>query len=117
MAEEELNLLQLASINVTQLRTCSPQIMRGEMVKLHSLGTVPNHIPDHVFREPIAPCGSMPTYCPKDSAVGDTRCGHPSIDCGLYPNRHRNRTDMGTFSDEIHDCPVAVTDLDLFFPQ
>jgi hypothetical protein len=24
---------------------------------------------------------------------------------------------MGAFSDEIHDCPVAVTDLDLFFPQ
>jgi hypothetical protein len=59
----------------------------------------------------------MPAYCPKDSAVCDTRCCHPPIDCALYPNRHRNRADMGAFSDEIHDCPVAVTDLDLFFPQ
>ncbi len=41
MAEEKLNLLRFASIDVTQLRTCSPQIVRREMVKLHSLGTIP----------------------------------------------------------------------------
>jgi hypothetical protein len=40
---------------VTQLRTCSPQIVRSEMIKLHSLGTVPNHIPDHVFSKPLCP--------------------------------------------------------------
>jgi hypothetical protein len=117
MTEEKLNLLQFASIDVTQLRTCSPQIVRREMIKLHSLGTIPNHIPDDVLRETFAPCGSMPAYCPKDSAVCDTRCRHPPIDCALYPNRHRNRANMAALSYEIHDCPVAVTDLDLFFPQ
>ena len=115
MAEEELNLLQLASIDVTELRKCSPQIVRREMVKLHSLGTVPNHIPDHVFRDAFASCGSMPAYCPKDSAVCDTRCRRPPIDCALCPTRHRNRADMAALCDEIRDCPVAVADVDSSF--
>ena len=41
MTEEELNLLQRAFIDVTQLLTSSPQIVRRETVKLHSLGEPP----------------------------------------------------------------------------
>lgn len=77
MAEEKLNRLQFASMDVTQLRTGSLQIVRRELVKLHSLGTIPNHKPD-VFRETFAPCGSMPAYCPKDSADLCEWCGYPS---------------------------------------
>jgi hypothetical protein len=117
VAEKELNLLQLASVDVTQLCTCPPQVVRREIIKLHSLGTVPNHVPDYVFRDSFAPCGSVPADCPEDSAVCDIRCSHPSVDSGLYPDRHRNRADTAALSDEIHDCPVSLPDLDVFFPK
>jgi|ERR1017187_5512519 hypothetical protein len=116
MAEKELNLLQLASVDVTQLCTCPPQVMRREMIKLHSPGTIPNHIPDDVFRDSLPPCGSVPADYPEDSAVRDIRYSRPSVDSCLYPDRHRNRADMAALSDEIHDCPVPLTDLDVFFP-
>src|SRR6266851_7238194 len=58
VAQKELNLLQLASINVTQFCTCPPQIVRRDVVKLHPQGTVPNHIPAHVFKDPVTPRGS-----------------------------------------------------------
>ena len=117
MAEKELNLLQLASVDVTQLCTCPPQVVRCEMIKLHPLGTVPNHIPDHGFRDSFAPCASVPADCPEDSTVRDIRRYPPSVDCALNPDRHWNRADMAALTDEIDDCPVSLSDLDVLFPK
>jgi hypothetical protein len=44
-----------------------------------------------------------------DSAVCDIR-RRPSVDGALYPDRHRDRADMSTLSDEIRDCPVPLAD-------
>jgi hypothetical protein len=38
MAEKKLDLFQFSTIHVTELRTCAPEIMRREVVHLHSLG-------------------------------------------------------------------------------
>src|ERR1700761_6160849 len=84
------------------------------MINLHPQGAVPNYIPDHVFRDPFAPWGSVPTDCPEDPTVPDIRCGHPSVDSAFDPDRHGNRADMAALSDEIHDCPVPLSDLDVF---
>src|SRR5258705_10873601 len=82
-----------------------------------SAGAIPNHIPDDVFRDSIAPCGTLLADCSEDSAVRDIRRCHPSVDSALYPDRHRNRADMSTHSDEIHDCPVPLADLDVSLPK
>jgi hypothetical protein len=55
VAKKELNLLKLASIDMTQLRAGSPQIVGRKVVKFHFSGTVPNHIPDHVLRNSLTP--------------------------------------------------------------
>ena len=47
------------------------------MIKLHSLGIVPNHIPDHVLSNPLAQCSSVTTYCPKDSVLCDIAAAKP----------------------------------------
>lgn len=80
-------------------------------------GTVPNHIRDYVFRDSFAPCDSVSADCPEYTSVCDIRCCHPSVDSALYPDRHRNRANMATLSNEIHDCPMALPDLDVFFPE
>jgi hypothetical protein len=117
VAEKELNLLQLAPADVAQLRARPPQIVRREMIKLHSLRTVPNYVPDHVFRYSFAPRGSVPADCPKDSTICNIRCLHPSVDSVLHPDRHRNRADMAALSDKVNYGPVPLTDLDVLFPE
>jgi hypothetical protein len=39
------------------------------MIKLHSLGSIPNHIPHHVFRDSFTPCCSVPADGPENSAL------------------------------------------------
>jgi hypothetical protein len=87
------------------------------MLKLHPLGTVPYHIPDHVFRNAFAPCCSVPADCPEDSPFCNIRCRQSSVESALYPDRHGKRADMATFSDEIHDRPVPLSNLDVFLPE
>jgi hypothetical protein len=59
----------------------------------------------------------MPADGPEKSALDYICCCHPSVDSALYPERHRNRTDMTTLSHKIHDCPMPLADLDVLFPK
>jgi hypothetical protein len=49
MPQQELNLLQFTATVVTQLRACSPQVMRCDVLQTHPLTTGPNHVPDYVL--------------------------------------------------------------------
>lgn len=55
MAEEELNLLRRAFIDMTQLRTCPPQVVRREMVKLYTRGTLVESVADNDLRNAGSP--------------------------------------------------------------
>jgi hypothetical protein len=50
-----LDLLQLASVYVAQLRAGPAKVMRSEMIELDAGGAVSNHIPDHVLRDSFTP--------------------------------------------------------------
>jgi len=49
MAQQELNLLNLATVAVTQLRTGSAQVMWGDVFQTCPLTTGPDHIPHHIL--------------------------------------------------------------------
>ena len=55
MPEQELNLLKFASVHVAQLRAGSAQIMRGDVLEFNTTGTIPNNVPNHIFRNPPTP--------------------------------------------------------------
>ena len=37
----------------------------------------------------------------------------PSIDCLLDPSRHRNRTDMTAFANQVYDGPMSLPNLQI----
>ncbi|RZU40382.1 hypothetical protein BDD14_1836 [Edaphobacter modestus] len=74
--EQELNLLKFASVHVAQLRADSAQIMRGGVLEFNTTGTIPNNVPNHIFRNPPTPSCSVPTDCSEDPSVCHIRCGH-----------------------------------------
>ena len=50
MPQQELNLLQLSSTVMTQLRAGPPQIVGGNMLQARSLAAGSDHVPDNVLR-------------------------------------------------------------------
>src|ERR1700686_1218183 len=55
VSKQELNLLQLPTAAVAQLRAGSPQIMRCNVLQPGSLAAGSDHVPDNVLREAAAP--------------------------------------------------------------
>ena|SRR5689334_19679595 len=73
MTKQELNLLNLPIIAVTQLRTGSPQVMRCNMLQPCSLAAGFDDIPNDVLRDALAPDPPGSGDCSKESSLRD--CG------------------------------------------
>jgi hypothetical protein len=113
MTEKELNLLQLPAIHMAEFCARSPEIVWREMVQLHPLSTPSDNVPDDIFGDTITPRRPVPAYGTEDSAGGHPRRFSPPIDCVLDPDRHRNGADMTTLANQIHDCPMTLSDLQI----
>jgi hypothetical protein len=79
MAEEELNLLQLASVHVTQLCAGSPQIVGRDIAIRRKL-----HIIDPLHVSGVAGCSELISIVPKLVLLRVSRRSEPS-DCRLQP--------------------------------
>ena len=60
MPQQELNLLQLTTAAVAQLRAGSPQVMRRNMLQAGSLAAGLDYVPDNILRDPFPPYLSHP---------------------------------------------------------
>jgi hypothetical protein len=49
MAEEKLNLLDLAAARVAQLRTSPPQVVRSNMLQARSFAASLDHVPHDIL--------------------------------------------------------------------
>jgi len=85
VAQQELNLLQLASAAVAQLRTGSPQIVRRDMFQARSLAAVLHHVPHDILRDALPPHLSFPGDGSKDPSISDPGCRSPLIECCFHP--------------------------------
>jgi hypothetical protein len=54
MAQQELNLFQFTTAIMAQLRACSPQIMRSNVLQSRFLAAGSDHVPDNILRNAIA---------------------------------------------------------------
>src|SRR3954470_17894539 len=59
VSEQELNLFYLSAGSMAQLCTGSAQIVGSKVVQLHPFSTPPNHVPDDILRDALAPRSSM----------------------------------------------------------
>ena len=49
MTKKELNLLQFSAIDMTELGASATEMVRCEMVQLHSLSASSDHLPDDIL--------------------------------------------------------------------
>lgn len=87
MPQQELNLLQFTTTIVTQLRACSPQVVRRDVLQTHPLTTGPNHVPDYILRDTLPPNFPRPGDCTEYPSLPDTSRSCPLIESRLDPFR------------------------------
>src|SRR5260370_20394532 len=112
MPQQELNLLQLATIAVAQLRAGSPQVVRGNMLQARSLAAGLDYVPHNILRDAFSPNLSRPGDGSKDSALRDSCCYRPLIERRLYPFWDGHRADVAALADQVYHRPVPLTHLD-----
>src|SRR5277367_4809213 len=91
--------------------------MRCEVIYFHTLSTISNHIPHDVFGDAVSPRSSLTTDGPKDSSSSHRYGCQPPVYSTLHPDRHGNRANVVPLADEVHDSPMALPDLDVFFSE
>jgi hypothetical protein len=113
MAQQELNLLQLATARVAQLRTGPPQVVRCNMLQARSLATSFDYVPHDILRYAFSPHLSRSGNCSKDSSLRDLGCHYPLIKCRFDPLWNGHGADVPALADQVYDCPVPLSHLDL----
>jgi len=113
MAEKELNLFQFPAIDMAEFCAGSPKIVWSEMVQLHPLSAPSNDVPNDILGDSLTPRRPMAAHRAENSARRYLRQISPSIDCLLDPSRHRNRTDMTAFANQVYDGPMSLPDLQI----
>jgi hypothetical protein len=98
MPEQELNLLELATAAVAQLRAGSPQVVRCNVLQACSLAAGSDHVPDNVLREAAAPHLSPSGDRSKDFALANPSGSCPLIKSGFHPVRNGHRANVATFT-------------------
>ena len=73
MPQQELNLLQLATAGVAQLRAGSPQVMRCNMLQARSLAAGLDYVPHDILRDAFFPYLSRPGDGSEDPSLRDPR--------------------------------------------
>src|SRR6185312_9559747 len=94
VSQQELNLLQFATVGVAKLRTSPTQIVRRDMLQSCSLATISHHVPDDVLGDARSPDLSAPRDRSKNSPLCNSCRRDPTIKCLLRPVRNRNGSDM-----------------------
>jgi hypothetical protein len=117
MPQQELNLLQLATARVAQLRTGSPQVMRRNMLQARSLAATFDYIPHDILRDAFPPYLSRSGHGSKDSSLRDPGCCYPVIECRFYPFWNGHGADVAALTDQVYDCPVTLAHLHLIHFQ
>lgn len=113
MAQQELNLFQLATAAVAELGTSPAQIMGCNMLQSRSLTACLYDVPDHVLRDAVAPNSSSSADRSEDPALRDASLCGPFIKRGFDPHWNRYGADMAALADQIHDRPVPLPHLNV----
>ena len=112
MPQQELNLLQLATARVAQLRAGSPQVMRCNMLQARSLAASLDYVPHDILRDAFPPHLSRSGDGSKDPSLRDPGCYYPLIECRFDPFWNGHGADVAALADQVHHCPVPLAHLD-----
>ena len=112
MPQQELNLLQLATAAVAQLRAGSSQIMRRNMLQARSLAAGLDYVPHNILRDALPPHLSHPGDGSKDPSLPDPGRRRPLIERGFDPFWNGHCANVSALANQVHHCPVPLAHLD-----
>jgi hypothetical protein len=115
--QQELNLLQLSSPVMTQLRAGPPQVVRCDVLQPRSPTAGPDHVPHDILRDSSAPYLCSSRHGAEDPSLCDPGRSYPLIERRLHPCWNRHSADVAAPADQVYDCPVSVAHLDLIHLQ
>src|ERR1019366_8127080 len=102
MPQQELNLLQLATTAVAQLRAGPPQLMRCNMLQTRSLAAGLDYVPHDILRDAFSPHLSRSGNRSKDPSLCDPGCHYPLIECRFDPLWNGDRADVAPLADQVY---------------
>jgi hypothetical protein len=111
MAEQELDLFQLASGNMTQPGARATKIVRRELGNAQLWCILLDNVPHDRLRDAVTPCFARFTDASKHPSKGNASRAGPLINQLFGPVRNRNGSNVSTFSYEIYDSPVFIAPL------
>jgi len=113
VAQQELNLLQLATTRVAQFRASSAQVMRRNMLQARSLAASLDDVPHNILRDAFPPHLSRSGNSSKDSSLRHPSRDRPLIERGFDPFWNGHGADVPALANQVHHCPVPLAHLDL----
>ena len=106
--EKELDLIQLSTRCMAQLRARPPEIMRRHSGKPEFPSVLFHHVPNYPFRYAVTPVFACPTDTSEQSSGRNPGCCHPQIDSRFDPLGHRHGSDVAAFANQINYGPMFL---------
>lgn len=113
MAQQKLDLFQLAPGNMTEPSARPPQIVRRDLAELTPHSVFAYDVPDHFLGDSFTPYGSVLCYATKERPGFNLTRPRPAIDDTLHPVRNGHGSNMAAFAEQIDNSPVIVTTLEM----
>ena len=117
MSEQELDLLQLSTGEMTQAGATTAEVVRCQVCDVGASGRALHDKPYRFRRDVFAPDSSGSADCPKDEPGGDSGSVRPVIHRAFHPGRHWNRSDVLSLADQVGYTPVLLPDLQVGDPE
>ena len=117
VAEEKLDLLQLAASGTTESSATPAKIVRRKFVHANLRRELFDDMPDELLRHSLAPNSTRATHAAKEAAGRNSSGFRPFCKETLYPIRNRDGSDVPSFPAKVYDCPMFFALLKMAYRQ
>lgn len=117
VAEEKLDLLQLAARGTTESSTTPPQIVWGELVYANLRRELFNYVPDELLGNPFTPDLPRATHATEEATAFDSSSVHPLIQKTSHPFGNGHGPNVTSLPAQINDCPMTFALLEMINGQ
>ncbi len=111
--QEKLDLLQLASRCVAEASTGPPQVVGRQLRHADASGGFLHNVPNGLDRHSISPCPAYFVDPAEQPSSINGGCGEPIVQFGSHPIGNRNRSDVASLANQIHNGPMIFALLEM----
>jgi hypothetical protein len=113
VAEEKLDLLQLAASGTTEASATPPEIVRREFAHANFGRELLDDVPDELLRHSFAPNPASATHAAEEAATGNSGRFHPVAQETAHPIGDADGPNVTSLPTQVHDSPMPFTLLEV----